>query len=68
MVYAQPRDPNSASVPAPAKLTEEGDLIALTFSISCIDEITTMKIANLPAELTSSSSKKQIHQTLLGLS
>jgi hypothetical protein len=58
MVYCQPRDPNTGAPPKPAKLNEEGELCVMTFSIYCIEDITIWKISKLPAELTSTASKK----------
>jgi hypothetical protein len=40
----------------------------MTFSISCIEDITIWKISKLPPELTSTASKKEIHKVLVAFS
>ena len=45
------RDPNSDKY-LPGKLTEEGEMLVLPFSLSCIHEITVTKISTMPTDLT----------------
>jgi len=43
-------------------------MVILTFALSCIFEITTLKISNLPNDLTSDSAKNLIIKTMKNLS
>ena len=65
MVYIRPRNSNEA--PEPSELSENGELVVLPFSLSCVHEISTLKISNLPSELGDENSKSLILRTLIGL-
>jgi hypothetical protein len=43
---------------------EEGELVVLTFSISCILEVASIKISNMPNELNTEASKALIIKTM----
>lgn len=62
MVYIKERKSNEA--PVPAEINEKGDLTVLTFTLNSIYEITTLKIGELPADITMPASKKLILDTL----
>lgn len=63
MVYIKPREkfPNPTPV---VNFKEEGEIVVLTFSISCILEVTSLKIANMPNDLNMETSKDLILKTM----
>ena len=65
MVYMKPRVANEG--PEPAQLSEDGQIVVIPFALSCIYEITTFKISNLPSDLTSTNSKSLVLKTLTGI-
>ena len=65
MVYIKPRKTNETPVPCP--LNEAGELVVMTFTLATILEITRLKISNLPSDLSLTSSKTSILNTLKGL-
>lgn len=50
MVYCS-KDPHTDSY-KPCKLNDEGEMLVLPFSLTCICEITAIKISEMPTDLT----------------
>lgn len=53
------------SQPTPVgNFKEEGELVVLTFTLNCILEVSSLKISNMPNDLSSEASKNLILKTL----
>jgi len=47
MVYIKPKAQNP--IFKPAKYSEEGEMVILPFTLNCVNEITSLKLNNLPS-------------------
>jgi len=63
LVYIKPREKYAMPVPM-GNYKEEGELVVLTFSLSCILEVASIKISNMPNELNTEASKALIIKTM----
>ncbi len=66
LVYIRPRDKFATPTPV-GNYKEEGELVVLTFSLSCILEVASLKISNMPNDLNSEASKTLIIKTMLSV-
>lgn len=62
MVHIKPKvtNPNFK----PASYQEEGEMVILPFSLNCLQDISSLKLNNLPSELSSESTKQLICKTM----
>lgn len=66
MVYIKPKETNP--IAKPASFNEEGEMSILQFSLSCVHEVLSLKISNLPSDLQSAATKNLVKKTLSSVS